>query len=169
MIALMPLRDGHLIPADVMRGLAAQTVPMALLAVSRPGGEPARASEAATRNVLRLIALEEHPEDLTYLLVDSDTVMRDPGLVRAMEEKMYAGGYGAVAANVKAKAKREEEARTHVDMGCCLVGAGVLRAVSFRTVDGSCCCKPFTADVRAAGWEIGYLSLEPRGWEVPRQ
>ena len=167
-LTMIPLMDGHTLHRDVLYGLSRQSVPLAVMPVSRPGGEHNREAEAETRNIARALALAT--DGPHFLTMDSDVVLRDTAVVEQMVLALAGDeGLGAVAACCLL-AGPSSVAVTHVDLACMLIRRKLLESVTFRVGDnGGCMCHAFRRDAIEHGWRIQYLSVQPSGYRIDRK
>ena len=158
---VMPIEEGRNIPAEVMAGVAAQTVPTRLWVSTNVGGR--RLADARNH-------VKQYGKSPYVLMLDNDVAM-PPGSLHAMVVHLDAHeDYGAIAlckhSNLQFATDADWLSAHHIDMSCVLFRREVLEQVTFldrhnqerlgRKSRG-CECVNCCEDIRAMGLKIGFL------------
>jgi hypothetical protein len=148
-------RDESALPAEVQRGIAAQTD--SRLTIHRVTGPP-RPDDAnrwqtiaRARNQGKLMGRSE------WLMFLDDDVALAPGCVRRLwEDLQRRPAFGALAADYLGESRADAPPR-HVGMGATLFRRAALREIRFRWRPGRCECQCCCDDLRRNGYGIDYI------------
>ena len=150
-LALIPLKDGHVIPSNCIRSYIIQTVKIDLICVSRPSErsffdiddiECSHNTEHAITtnyNLLREEALKTD-EDM-FLLLHRDVCFKNTDDVSSLINFLETNPeYGAVAHNTRdTKVHAGRSDLIHIDVACMLIRKYVLEKVPFGNRYGCNC------------------------------
>jgi len=161
---LIPLKDGHPIVWPVIRGLAAQSLPVDVIAVSRPArideliySDSAHGyqSQAQTRNELVRAFLNAIKQWDWFgcfgCMLASDIVLLKPDVLSRAFVKMVNDPALMV---VYILPEPIPGIPIHQDIGCMMVRRCVLEEIEFRSLRAETCnCVKFIEDVAAKKWK----------------
>lgn len=134
MICLMPVKSGHIVHNEVLKGIASQTIPLNLFLNPTHAVHNEKVRECSinkSRNELQRIASKL--EDEFVLLLDSDVVMNDPKTVESTIAYMT-DGIGCVCVQTKDKLDG------HVVAACALIRMSVYKALDYSSTPSICQC-----------------------------
>jgi len=155
-VALIPLKDGHVLSTEVLLGLTKQTIPIVLLCVSRPREDlvdyPATVgwvSMTKCRNILREEALALYPNQKYFLLLNRDVILEHETILEKMIDFLDTNEeYGCLAVDTRgADTNKLLEESRHFDIAFMVVRNYILTNVSFDNEKG-CNCNSFCDNVK---------------------
>lgn len=164
MKALIPLKDGHEISTEVLRGLAGQSISLQPVFVSRPqrDDDPSRSlqkgqlSITECRNLLRDLALQNWPGDEYFLMMNRDVILRSDTVQSMLNFLSSNKEYGALCCWTRKPPMRNIKDSLHVDIACMLIRASSLSSIHFHNECG-CNCAGLCIDFIKLGLKIEYL------------
>lgn len=159
---LMPLKDGHAIPCEVLNALNRQTMDVTLIPVSRPGFRNRRAGEALCRNILLSVLGGMGHADLAVMM-DRDMVLLAPNAFERACTRLK-GDESLKVVHIPCKPGLSNK---HFDIGCMVFKREVASKVLFDVTQETCCCEALTNHLNECGWRQEYLSDGPMGRELP--
>lgn len=148
---LMPVQEGRFIHLEVMRSLCNQNVKMRLwMSTLVSNGDTASA-----RNQVKQYGQSDY-----ILMTDNDLVLPDDAVERMTNFLDKQSDFGAVALSKKHipdTALGEVEVLGHIDAGPVMWRKEVFDKITYQ-FRGSCECMASCEDIRALGYEIGFLT-----------
>jgi len=161
-LAMIPLKDGHAFKSEVLRGLCKQTVPVDIMAVSRPKSERHRnipagyISMSECRNIAKEEGLEQYNSEY-FLLLNRDVVLkRDTDIEDMINFLQFNRDFGAVAINTRKKEIRLLVDNTHTDIACMVIRRSILEKITFHN-EKHCNCRCVCGYIRSNGLSVGYI------------
>lgn len=148
---LMPVQEGRFIHSEVMRSLCNQNVKMRLWTSTLVSN----GDTASARNQVKQYGQSDY-----ILMTDNDLVLPDDAVERMVRFLDNQSDFGAIALSKKHipdPALGEVEVLTHIDAGPVMWRKEVFDKITYQ-FRGSCECMASCEDIRALGYEIGFLT-----------
>jgi hypothetical protein len=155
-VALIPLKDGHVLYYDVLKSLMNQTVKVEIMCISRPiesleskiRPNNGFISMTKCRNLLKQQSLEQYNDD-KFLLLNRDVILKNNTDIEEMmnfldKNKKYVG----VALNTRNYDIDFTICEySHVDIACMVIKRNILEKIEYNN-NYWCNCKSLLKDIQ---------------------
>lgn len=179
LVCVIPMKDGHLLRPEVYKSIAMQSVPIAIMPITRPPlqeeleeqervgwpvGSNNYQTQSYTRNIGIDLILQLYKEDI-LMYHCTDVVLWKHDAVALALDVFKDSGVGAVYFNVDIKPLPTYYQDDHFDFASVLIRKEVFtKGIRFRTPDVRfCSCTSFKEDMLNAGWRVQYLTTDITG------
>jgi len=154
-VALIPLKDGHVLHNEVLKSLMNQTVNVDVMCISRPmesiesklKPNNGYISMSLCRNLLNQYVLEQYNYD-KFLLLNRDVVFSNNTDIEEMMDFLDKNkNYSGVALNIRNKNVDFSICEiSHVDIACMVIRRIILEKINFNN-QFSCNCRSLLKDI----------------------